>query len=85
MKSSGSRRRSSQRLQILLLELLVDLGLTVSYLALLNPADGPVELDLGIDQLRCPFLVTSQERLEGVPHGLDVLLRHRTRIICDCG
>ena len=53
------------RLQILRLERLVDLGLTVGYLTLLKPADGAVELDLGIDQLRCLFLVSSQERLEG--------------------
>jgi hypothetical protein len=33
--------------QILRLERLVDLGLTVGYLALLQPADGPAELDLG--------------------------------------
>ena len=38
-------------LQIVILELLVDLGLTVGYPALLKPADGAVELDLGIDQL----------------------------------
>jgi hypothetical protein len=42
------------RLEILFLEHLVDLGLTVGYLALLKPADGAVELDLGIDQL-CRF------------------------------
>ena len=58
------------RLQILSLERLVDLGQTVGYLALLKPADGAVELDLGIDQLCCLFLVPSQERLEGLPHEL---------------
>jgi hypothetical protein len=54
----------------------------VGYLALLKPADGAVELDLGIDQLRCLYQVPSDpERLEGLPYELDVLLRHRPRSI----
>jgi len=62
------------RLQILFLELLVDLGLTVGYLALLKPADGAVELNLRVNQLCCLFPVPSHERLEGLPHDVDVLL-----------
>ena len=54
-----------------------DLGLTVCCLALLKPADGAAELDLGIDELRRLLLIPRQERLEGVAHEPDVLLRHR--------
>jgi hypothetical protein len=69
------------RLEILLLEHLDDLGKTVGYAALFEPADGAVELDLGIDQLCCLFPVPFQERLEGLPHHFHVLLRHCPRSI----
>jgi hypothetical protein len=72
------------RLEILFAPKCLDgLGKTVGYAALFEPADGAVELDLGIDQLCRLFQVPSQQRLEGLPHQFHVLLRHRPLSIRD--
>src|SRR5205807_2039400 len=47
---------------------------------LLEAADRATELDIGIDQLRQAVPIASQERVVGVAHDLNVLLRHRCSI-----
>ena len=68
------------RLDIPFLELPDDPGKAVDYAALFEPADGAMKLDLGIEQLSCLFRVPFQQRLEGLPHHLHVLLRHSAAV-----